>query len=136
MPLYKCECCNFDTNRRDNYEAHLHTKKHYNSSKKLAEVSHELAKVSQKLADNEQELGDDSLTIKDYVCKYCNKKYKHASSLSKHIKYSCDKNNDEDLKELVRLMNMKFEQELELHRKQIESQNKQIEKLKLKCFLF
>ena len=78
-----------------------------------------------------------------HVCKYCEKEYKHKSSLSKHIKYSCTKNNDEDLKELVRLMNLKLEnerKERETERKeretekkdlqkQIDTQSKQIEKL-------
>jgi hypothetical protein len=65
-------------------------------------------------------------------CKYCEKEYKHKSSLSKHIKYSCTKNKDEDLKELVRLMNLQLESEREERKevqKQIETQARQIEKL-------
>ena len=45
--------------------------------------------------------------------------------MSKHIKYSCTKNKDEDLKELVRLMNL----QLQHKDKQLETQAKQIEKL-------
>jgi len=30
--------------------------------------------------------------------------------MSKHIKYSCKQNKDEDLKELVRLMNLQLQQ--------------------------
>jgi hypothetical protein len=59
------------------------------------------------------------------TCKYCEKEYNHKSSLSKHIKYTCTKNKDEDLKELVRLMNM----QLQNKDKQIETQARQIEKL-------
>ena len=77
-------------------------------SQKLAKVSIPLAKVSQK-----------------YFCKYCDREYNHKSSLSKHIKYSCTKNKDEDLKELVRLMNL----QLQHKDKQLETQAKQIEKL-------
>ena len=50
----------------------------------------------------------------------------------RHIKYSCKKNKDEDLKELVRLMNVQLEQqkhEISLQKNQIETQSKQIEKL-------
>jgi len=50
----------------------------------------------------------------------------------RHIKYTCKQNKDEDVKELVRLMNLRLEQkdkELELHKKQIDTQEKQIEKL-------
>jgi hypothetical protein len=43
----------------------------------------------------------------------------------RHIKYTCTKNNDEDLKELVRLLNQN-NKELE---KQVQVKNKQIEKL-------
>jgi hypothetical protein len=46
----------------------------------------------------------------------------------RHIKYTCKKNNDEDLKELVRLLNKEREDRKELE-KQVQTQHKQIEKL-------
>jgi len=71
-----------------------------------------------------------------FQCKYCDQCYKHKSSLSKHIKYSCMKNKTEDLTELVRLLNLQMEQQksefqhqLQTQTKQIETQSKQIEKL-------
>jgi ATP-dependent Clp protease ATP-binding subunit ClpA len=82
------------------------------NSKNIVEVSPLLVEVSRK-----------------YKCKYCEKEYIHQSSLSKHIKYSCTKSNDEDLKELVRLMNLKIESERKDFEKQLQSQAKQIEKL-------
>ena len=42
---------------------------------------------------------------KIFQCKYCDKIFKYSQGLSKHIKYTCKKNNDEDIKELVRLLN-------------------------------
>ena len=36
-----------------------------------------------------------NLTYKKFKCKYCEQGYKHKSSLSKHIKYSCTKNRKE-----------------------------------------
>jgi ATP-dependent Clp protease ATP-binding subunit ClpA len=81
-------------------------------------VSQQLAKVSQELAE-----------ISQIKCKYCGQSYKHKSSLSKHIKYSCTKNKDEDLKELVRLLNMQLEEQKQEFTKKIDSQSKQIEKL-------
>jgi hypothetical protein len=59
------------------------------------------------------------------MCKYCEKEYKHKSSLSNHIKYRCTKNKDEDLKELVRLLNLQLQEQ----QNKIEVQNKKIEKL-------
>jgi len=46
----------------------------------------------------------------------------------RHIKYRCTKNKDEDLKELVRLMNIQIQQK----DKQLDTKNKQIEKLMTK----
>ena len=124
-----CNLCNFKTNLSANYKQHLQTKKHIklngiNStdvSPKLAEISPTLANVSPKLAE-----------ISPIYCKYCDKQFKHRSSLSKHIKYSCKKNKDEDLKELVRLLNLQLEQQkvsVEKKDKQLENQQKQIDKL-------
>ena len=48
-----------------------------------------------------------------------------------HIKYTCKKNKDEDLKELVRLLNKEREEKKDL-KNQVETQNKQIEKLAVK----
>jgi exonuclease VII large subunit len=48
----------------------------------------------------------------------------------KHIKYTCKQNKDEDLKELVRLLNMQLEQkdkEIAQHKRQLESQMRQLE---------
>jgi len=53
----------------------------------------------------------------------------------RHIKYTCTKNKDEDVKELVRLMNLQMEQkerELILQKEQNESQKKLIDKLMCK----
>jgi hypothetical protein len=103
--------------KRFNYEKHLLSKKHLLIIEK-PKVSQQLAKVSQELAE-----------ISQIKCKYCGQSYKHKSSLSKHIKYSCTKNKDEDLKELVRLLNMQMEEQKQEFTKKIDSQSKQIEKL-------
>ena len=120
-----CECCNFSTKKKYNYDKHILSNKHKliqgkaEVSQKLAEVSPKLAEVSQKLAEKCHEISN------PYKCKYCEQSYKHKSSLSKHIKYSCTKNKTEDLTELVRLLNL----QLEHKDKQLETQSKQIEKL-------
>jgi hypothetical protein len=61
--------------RRDNYERHLETAKHKKYFKSKPKVSIDVT----------------------YDCKYCGKSFKHKQSVSKHIKYSCPKNKDEDL---------------------------------------
>jgi hypothetical protein len=68
-------------------------------------------------------------TVTLFTCKYCEKGFSFRQSMNRHIKYSCTKNKDEDLKELVRLMNIQMENQRQELTKTIETQSKQIEKL-------
>ena len=123
-----CEKCNYYTTRRDNYNRHLESQKHQIPQKKTTQKQHKPQKITAQKQHNE-----------DFVCKYCNCVFKHPQSLYRHIKYYCRKNKDEDLKELVRLMNLQLEQqntqmiqrdkELEYQKQQIQNQRKQIDKL-------
>ena len=116
---FNCECCEYSTDVKANFNKHISSNKHKVMENKLAEVSPKLAEVSQEISNL-------------FKCKYCEQCYKHKSSLSKHIKYSCTKNKTEDLAELVRLLNLQLEQqksELENKNKQLETQSKQIDKL-------
>jgi len=97
---YECKCCKYKTIYKTNFDKHLLTQKH---------------KTNSAIVDD-----------KPFTCKYCSQKYKYKQSLSKHVKYSCTKNKYEDLKELVRLLNNKLENQ----DKEIKDQSKQIEKLK------
>lgn len=93
---YICKGCDYKTIYPANYKKHLETKKHK------------------------------TLVIDaPYVCKYCKNEFKFRQSMYRHIKYTCKKSTDEDLKELVRLLNQN-NKELE---KQVQAKNKQIEKL-------
>jgi hypothetical protein len=118
-----CDCCNYQTKVKANYNKHLLTEKHIKVSQKLAKVSPKVAEVSQKLAEISHK------SINHFKCKYCEQCYKHKSSLSKHIKYSCTKNKTEDLTELVRLLNLQLEQQKNEFETKLQSQTKQIEKL-------
>jgi len=100
---HNCELCKYKTNHQTNYKKHLMSNKHKR---------------------NQEELNK-----KQFSCKYCGQMYHHKQSVNKHIKYSCTKNKDEDLKELTRLLNIQSKQ-IETQNKQIETQHKQIEKLK------
>ena len=119
MNKYYCECCNYDAKVKSSYDKHLKTNKHKKMSTKvspmLGEISPMLAEVSQK-----------STICKNIIsCDYCGKIFKHRSSRSKHIKYTCKKNKDEDLKELARLLNENIKDK-DIQMKKME---KQIEKL-------
>ena len=137
MSLYYCNCCDYDAKVKSSYTKHMNTTKH---KKKLAEFSQNLAEFSQNLAiDSNIKLDEDSKPCsgscidvkcklskpKTFECKYCDKAFKHQSSLSKHIKYSCKHNKDEDLKELARLLNETIKDK----DKQLQKMQKQIDKL-------
>ena len=121
MENYVCNICNYQTFRRANFDRHNLSKKH----KKMSKFSPNLAQMSKNLAVF-------SPKTSNFLCKYCCKEFIHQSSLSKHIKYHCTQNKDEDLKELVRLMNLQIQQkdkELKFQKEQNERQQKQIDKL-------
>ena len=129
---YTCDLCDFTTTIKTHYDRHLITTKHV-TKEELSKVSQKLGeisiKVSQKLGEKDESNIDNTPT---FICKYCEQTYKHKSSLSKHIKYSCTKNKDEDLKELVRLLNNQLQaqsSQLQAQSSQIQTQAKQIEKL-------
>lgn len=134
---YRCECCKYTTNKRFNYDKHLISKKHLlleESSKKQHKVNPESTESQQLVNPKSTEIVEKVAT--DFTCKYCEQKFKFKQSMYRHIKYTCTKNKDEDLKELVRLMNIQIEQqkqELQTQKqefiKKIETQSKQIEKL-------
>jgi uncharacterized C2H2 Zn-finger protein len=79
--MFECVYCDYATNIKGNFSRHLKTSKH----QKLALVSPKLALVSPKLAFLDK---NDKLTLR---CKFCDKIFKHKSSLSRHIKLNCSK---------------------------------------------
>lgn len=135
MPEYTCKCCNFKTKLKVDYERHLQTKKHKKCSLNVALCSTNVALCSSNVAFSEKI----TTPKKVYECKYCKKILQHHTSLSRHIKYSCKYNKDEDLKELARLFNEKEKQKnykdnelvqmIRKKDKQMENMQKQIDKL-------
>jgi len=108
----------------------LNTKKHKMLSKCYPNVIQSYPNVIQSYPNVIQ--NESSPQIKLYECKYCSKTYKHRSGLSKHVKYTCKKNKDEDFKELARLLNEKDKQIKELisdKNNQFQKMQKQIDKL-------
>jgi ElaB/YqjD/DUF883 family membrane-anchored ribosome-binding protein len=121
MTLYGCMKCNFYNVNKCKYDRHLETKKHIENTQGKSKVSQKGPKSKSKV----------SLTD-EYSCKYCGKIYKHKQSVNNHIKYNCEKNKDEDLKELVRLLNLQIQQKddkIKTLSHQMEKQQKQIDKL-------
>ena len=115
MSTYDCKCCNFSTKLKSNYTRHLKTNKHKNVIQSYPKLSKCYPNVIQSYPNNEL------VSEKQHRCKYCDKTYKYRSGLSKHIKYTCKKNKDEDFQELARLLNEK-EKQLALKEQKMEKQ--------------
>ena len=102
---------------------------------KVAKSSKKVAKCYPKVIQNSEKVAKSSNEEKKYPCKYCGKEFKYRSGVSKHIKYSCKQNKDEDIKELARLLNEVNEQNRILSKQnndnqvEIEKMQKQISKL-------
>ena len=125
--VFHCAICYFVSDRKSNYDKHMKSKRHILkniSATKIAEVRPPEVEVSQPI----------QAMAPPHKCKYCEQCYSHRSSLSKHIKYSCNKNtNRNDIKEVVRVLSNRIDQQenkLEKQNKMLEAQKKQIEELK------
>ena len=115
----KCYHCNYVTHYVANFNKHLETKKHkYNTL------------VTPKSPLSHPKVTFEPPNVSDKIkCKYCEQEFKFKQSMYRHIKFSCTKNKEEDLKELVRLMNSQMELQKNDFQAQLQSQSKQIEKL-------
>ena len=134
MVNYTCECCNFSTHIKSHYERHLGTNKHKKCIQNVSKMYPNVSTMYPNVSKNQTPCIE-----KRFVCKYCNKSYKYSQGLSKHVKYTCKKNKDEDLKELVRLLNLKVEtmeashkQSQHIFEREIEKRDKQIQRLSTK----
>ena len=127
MSKYYCECCQYDAKVKGNYLKHLKTKKHKKSSQSQPRVNLESTSSQPFYGNNEKQN-----IISPYQCKYCNKYFKFKQSMYKHIKYSCKLNEDEDFKELARLLNEQLQESNKKMENMRQSMQKQIDKLKSK----
>jgi hypothetical protein len=67
-----------------------------------------------------------------FQCHYCQTIFKYKQGMYRHIKYSCKKNKDEDLKELARLLNEKdrqIQEDGKTFQRMQDNMQKQIDKL-------
>ena len=112
MKNYYCECCNYNTHIKTHFKKHLVTNKHKKSTQNQQ-------KVNKKSTQSQQSY------ICEHKCQYCLKDFTTKQAMYRHIKYTCKKNKDEDLKELARLLN----ETICGKDKQLEKMQKQIDKL-------
>lgn len=117
MKVYECLCCNYKTSLKADYTRHTKTKRHNRNN-----LEQNGNKTEQNGNKTEQKYAK---SIKSFACKYCEKGFASEKSMKRHIAYTCKKNDDEDLKELVRLLNLQLKQQEEQFQEQIDEQKKQ-----------
>tara|TARA_Y100001970_G_scaffold244313_1_gene310333 strand:+ start:32 stop:1012 length:981 start_codon:yes stop_codon:yes gene_type:complete len=130
MTKYFCKCCNYDAKVKSSFDKHLKTKKHIEAINSHPKVTPKSPQSHPKVTIETSKNNDEN-----YICKYCYTSFKYKQGMYRHIKYTCKKNKDEDLKELVKLMNEKIENiktEMKQKDKEIEKRDKQITKLSKK----
>ena len=120
-----CKCCNFQAIRPAEFKRHLQTKKHNKRIQQNNTDTNSYHYVTNSYHSDTINYPSESETSKKIKCKYCNKEFAFNSGLSRHIKYHCKKNKDEDLKELVRLLNKEMEIMKEDY-KSLSTNNKQL----------
>ena len=108
MFKYHCLSCQYITNRKQNFQRHLESKKHKESTKSQPLVNQK-STFSQPLV-NQKSTFLNEMKSPQFQCKYCKKNFKFKQSMYKHIKYVCKENKDEDFQELARLLNEKEKQ--------------------------
>ena len=118
MSKYYCSHCDYDAKVKSSYIKHLKTKKHKNVIQMLSKCYPNVIQSYPNVIQNTPIANE---------CKYCGKIYKYRSGLSKHIKYTCKKNKDEDFQELARLLNEKNKQ-LALKESKLETEMKKMQK--------
>jgi hypothetical protein len=101
MTLLCCARCQYSTNRRLNFERHIRSNRHIVNTRRLPLITIETKQSTSKT----KTVVPERLEPQVLACKYCDKTFHWPSGLSRHIKYYCKHNKDEDLKELVRLLN-------------------------------
>ena len=125
MPIYDCECCKYKTTIKTHFSKHLQTKKHLrliNSQPKTPKSQPKVNMESTSSQPFSENITNNIVSdITPFQCKYCQKYFKFKQSMYKHIKYTCKKNDDEDFKELARLLNEQ--------KNEVRNMQKQIDKL-------
>ena len=119
---YYCECCDYDAKIKGNYDKHLKTKKHLEST------------FSQHRVNKKSTISQQKVNILFFDCKYCAKQFTTKQSMYRHIKYTCKQNDDEDMKELVKLMNEKIDEQnhkIELMKSDMVKQEKIQDRLRI-----
>jgi hypothetical protein len=123
--MYNCLCCSYSTDKKSNISRHMTSARHLRN--KTEQNRNKMEQNGYKTEQNGYKMEQ-----KNAICKYCNKAFTSEKSMRRHVTYTCKKNEDEDLKELVRLLNKQLDEQKKASEKQIECMQKQINQLSRK----
>lgn len=126
MPEYTCIECDFSTKIKTHYNRHLATKKHQKKIEKS--INGGPPKDPQSSIKNIEICP--SVSIKEYICEYCDAIFTNSSHLSRHKRRSC-KSKMEQEKQQKELDELKLiiKQEREKHQQERDSLHKHINEL-------
>ena len=82
MPIYTCECCNFKTNHKGNFERHKGTLKHHKNKKKNVEKR----KNGVEKRKNGVEKRKNQEILSKYQCDCCNFSSFNKTDYERHLK--------------------------------------------------
>jgi len=83
---FKCECCNYETDDKSNFNKHVKSSRHL--QKRITVVEDIPDDTRQPSDDRIQELPSKN------TCENCGRNFSHSSGYYRHKKYRCDKVND------------------------------------------
>ena len=89
MVLYLCECCNFSSNFKGDYNRHLKTKKH------LDNIENSLIPMVMTTNDHKMTTNDHKMTTKNlkYSCDFCDSSFSTKPHKRRHEIHFCKENN-------------------------------------------
>jgi len=110
MVLYICECCNFSSKLKGDYNRHLKTKKHLRQNTnslipmvmstnehkmstnehKMSTNEHKMSTNEHKMSTNEHKMSTNNL---EYSCDFCHLKFKSKPNKRRHELHYCKENN-------------------------------------------
>ena len=114
MVLYTCYICNFSSSYTTNYHKHCMSRKHlrnleiYEKQQSMVStkkhnnlVTKDNIMVTHKVTQSNTDFDPEN----QYICEFCNKKFKHSNSYYRHCKHYClrKKELDENKSEIKRL---------------------------------
>ena len=142
MPLYKCECCNYETSLLGNYKRHLNTKKHLakinlNNTKskfmvmstnehKMSTNEHKMSTNEHKRAQNEHNSKNENSKKGEFFCDYCETKFMTMANKRRHELHYC-KHRYDDISYKKLFLESKKQMEKEKKELKVQMENDKLE---------